>query len=64
MCVSFAVNKGVQQENVTVKKRQKGGIIPQKPKGGRKEVHRIQQNNVLHQRVNRVHQPPRHDPVL
>jgi len=28
------------------------------------EVDRIQQNNVLHQRVNRAHQPPRQGPVL
>lgn len=34
MCVSFAVNKGVQQGNMSVKKRQKGGVKPYSPKGG------------------------------
>lgn len=34
MCIGFAENKGMQQENVSIKKRQKGRRKPWKLKGG------------------------------
>ena len=52
------------RKRVHQKTTEERGKTMETQKPGGKGVNQIQQNNVLHQRVNRVHQPPCHDPVL